>query len=500
MGYSDLLIYALLINLILIFIIYAYFKKKAFIKLQSYKNKLERILDSTGEAIYGIDIEGNCTFCNTSCIKLLNYDYKNELIGQNIHNKIHHSYKDGTPMPVTECKIVKTLKNGEGIYVDDEVFWTRDGRSFDVEYRSYPQFKNDVVVGGVVTFNDITERKKSEEEMIYLSCHDAMTGIYNRAFFQTELKRIDTKRNLPISVVMGDANGLKLTNDIFGHSSGDKLLRSIGDSFKKVCRSDDIIARIGGDEFVLLLPNTKEEDAKIIVNRIKEEILKIESLPMKASISLGIATKTSAKEEIHAILEEAENQMYSDKTLNRNNINKNQLDNIIRLIHETYPREALHSKNVSELSELMGRKLNLSKDEIKKLKDAGFLHDIGKVILSKEIINNNILDEEGIKEYKLHSVVGYRILNSFDDTLDISSVALSHHEHWDGTGYPKGLKGNEIPLLSRIIAVAESYDSMTNILNNNIKTKAEAIKKVKEQSGRKFDPEMVDILVKVIGD
>ena len=111
------------------------------------------------------------------------------------------------------------------MHAKDEVFWRADGTSFAAEYYSYPQLKDGKVIGAVVTFMDITERKKAEEKIRYISFHDSLTGLYNRTFFEEELKRLDTERNLPISIIMGDMNGLKLTNDIFGHTAGDMLLK-----------------------------------------------------------------------------------------------------------------------------------------------------------------------------------------------------------------------------------------------------------------------------------
>lgn len=136
-------------------------------ELKENKEKLQLILDSTADAIYGIDKNGRCTFCNPSGIKMLGYRHQNELIGNSMHLQIHHSYKDGTPMPAEKCKIYKTLITGECFHVDDEVFWRADGSCFDVEYFSYPQYKDGEVIGAVVTFRDISERKQAEERKWY---------------------------------------------------------------------------------------------------------------------------------------------------------------------------------------------------------------------------------------------------------------------------------------------------------------------------------------------
>ncbi len=124
------------------------------------------LLNSTGEAIYGIDLEGNCTFCNPSCLRLLGYEDESQLLGRNMHDMIHHTRRDGTPYPVEECCIYQAFREGKGTHVDDEVFWRADGTSFAAEYRSFPTFQEGEAVGSVVSFVDITERKQVEGEII----------------------------------------------------------------------------------------------------------------------------------------------------------------------------------------------------------------------------------------------------------------------------------------------------------------------------------------------
>ena len=151
------------------------------------------------------------------------------------------------------------------------------------------------VIGVIETIQEITERKIYEEHLTLMSFHDHLTGLYNRRFFEEELKRLDTERQLPLSFIMGDLNGLKIINDVFGHSEGDRLLKEVAEILKKVCRSDDILARWGGDEFVILLPKTSISNAEEIVERIKKECKKTNSQKIPASLSIGAATKETVK-------------------------------------------------------------------------------------------------------------------------------------------------------------------------------------------------------------
>ncbi|MFA5458505.1 MAG: HD domain-containing phosphohydrolase, partial [Synergistaceae bacterium] len=410
----------------------------------------------------------------------------------------HHTRRDGTPFPLSECKIMESFKNGRGVYVDDEIFWRKDGTFFDVRYSSYPQYRDGKMVGSVITFMDNTERKKNEEHIKYLTYHDPLTNINNRLFFEEQIPVLDTEDNLPISVIFGDLNGLKLTNDIFGHAAGDRLLTEAAAAFKKASGNEGLAARIGGDEFALIMPNTDADRAKDVIEEIRKSFSNENSNDIIGSVSLGASTKTSAEESMHEMIEIAENLMYKDKTINRNKNNKNMIRKIINNLHNRSPREKRHSENVSVLCEKIAEEMGLSKALIKRLGENGYFHDIGKIVLEDDILNKHRdLTEEEYRKMQQHSVVGYRILNLFDDTIDLAEGVLSHHEHWDGTGYPKGIKGEEIPLSSRIIAVAEAYDAMTNDNYDRRKTNDEAVEEIIRLSGVRFDKDAVEAFIKI---
>ncbi len=475
--------------------------QKAISTSDENKNQLQLILDSAAEAIYGVDMYGNCTFCNISCIKMLGYNNQSELLGKNMHWQIHHTRRDGNPLPSEECKINKAFKQGQGTHVDDEVFWRADGSNFPVEYYSYPQEKNGDIIGAVITFMDVSERKQKEAEIQYLNCYDTLTGLHNRRYFEDNRAKIDTPDNLPLSVIFADINGLKMTNDIFGHSAGDELIKKSSEILQQVCRQNDVVARVGGDEFIILLPNTTGENAERILSRIKSEFTTGCVQAIKCSISLGLDTKQSPDQSLDEIMANAENAMYKEKTMNRKSINKDIIDTIIETLHTRNHKEKQHSITVSELCSDVGTALHLPETEISKLNRAGYLHDIGKIVLDEDILTKDTLSDEEFEKMQQHPVVGYRILSLSDDTLDLAEYVYGHHERWDGNGYPRGLKGEQIPLLSRIITVVETYDRVLNKGKLTLKDrKLAALDVIRNGAGTQFDPQIAELFVQMINN
>lgn len=350
-----------------------------------------------------------------------------------------------------------------------------------------------------VTFN-IDARKKAEEKILYLSYHDSLTGLYNRRYYEVELRRLDTKRNLPITLVMIDANGLKLVNDAFGHQAGDKLLQRIAFILKKQCRSDEIVARIGGDEFILLLPGTEKAGGQRLVDRINKAVASKTNKKEMLSISIGIATKDDVAKDMREIFKEAEDDMYRHKLSDSASMRSKTIDLILESLYEKNNREMHHSKRVSELCGKIATALQLSKESINLIKIAGLMHDIGKIGIPDSILNKNgNLTSEEWDEVKRHSEVGYRILSSVTEFSEISEYVLSHHERWDGTGYPRGLQGEDIPFMSRIIALADAYDAMTSDRSyRKGLSDQEAITEIMNYSGKQFDPNIAKIFLEQI--
>lgn len=343
---------------------------------------------------------------------------------------------------------------------------------------------------------NVTEEKQRQMLIEYLSYHDQLTGLYNRRFFEEELKRLDTERNLPLTIAILDVNGLKLTNDAFGHLSGDKLLQQVADVLKIECRADDIIARIGGDEFMILLPQTTYECASNIAKRIYMSIgdKHIENIVM--SVSIGWETKNSVDESIVETFLKAEEQMYRKKLTESQSMRNQTVQIILRTLTENNEIEKTHSDRVSFISRKIGEAMHLDYEMLKEIEVAGLMHDIGKISVNEQLLNKpGELTESEYDEIKKHSESGYKILKLVDAYSALADYALSHHERWDGKGYPRGLQGKEISLVARIIAVADAYEAMTSTrpYRKDALSKDQVTKELNAGAGSQFDPEIVKI-------
>lgn len=384
-------------------------------------------------------------------------------------------------------EIQQPCKNGKIIWVE-----------ISVRYR----FNAEGEIELIGVSRNIEERKKIEKEILYLSYCDQLTGLYNRRFYEEELNRIDKKENLPLSIIMGDVNQLKLINDSFGHVMGDELLKRVAEILRKACSPEDMIARLGGDEFVILLPRTDAIKTDEIIKRINDLSLNEKVGLINISISLGKETKENEKEDIRDVFKKAEDNMYKKKLFNSAKVNSKTINTIISTLHEKNRREELHSHRVSELCECMGVALGLPEYDIMELKTVGLLHDIGKIAIEENILNKpGKLSESEWKEIRRHPEIGYRILSTVNDMSDLAEYILAHHERWDGQGYPRGLREKEIPVQSRIISIIDSYDAMTSDRSYRSALPEEiALKELKKGAGTQFDPTLLNVFIeKVLG-
>ena len=351
---------------------------------------------------------------------------------------------------------------------------------------------------------DISGQKKREEDIRYLNNYDVLSGLYNRRFFEEEIKRIDTDEHLPLSIIIADINGLKITNDALGHDAGDKTIRATAEILKSCIRKGDILARTGGDEFSILLPRTNQIEANNIVKRIKTLCDEYNRKSIKEvhhlSTSLGYSTKLDNETALNSIIKEAEDNMYRDKLLQSKSLHSSIISSMKKTLYEKSQETEEHAQRLIKLSCAIGKKMKLMDKQINELKLLSTLHDIGKIGISDAILNKSdkLTDEEWVI-MKKHPEIGYRIAMSTPELQLIADYILCHHERWDGNGYPNGLAKEQIPLLSRIISVVDAYDAMTEDRSySKAKTKDAAIEEIRKNAGSQFDPYIAKLFIEEI--
>jgi diguanylate cyclase (GGDEF)-like protein/putative nucleotidyltransferase with HDIG domain len=337
---------------------------------------------------------------------------------------------------------------------------------------------------------DITQQYLDEVKIRYLNEHDQLTDLMNRRFFESEIKVLSESDQCPVSIIMIDVNGLKLINDSFGHHRGDELLIKVADILRKTCENKGHVSRIGGDEFVVMLPLCSYEKTREIVNQIHYECSRYQVSGLGVSVSIGWATKVSPGEDLHEVLIKAEDFMYKEKLLEAPGMHGEAINAIMHTLYEKNQREEEHSQRVSKLSYALAKALYLSDEDCNELKTVALLHDIGKIAIPETILNKpGRLSHDEFQEIKKHPEIGFRILSSINSMAAMGGYVLSHHERWDGMGYPRGLQKEEIPFLARIITIADAYDAMTSERSYKKKmTKRQAAEEIEGNLGTQFDP------------
>lgn len=348
---------------------------------------------------------------------------------------------------------------------------------------------------------DISDQKRKEYEIIYLSRHDYLTNLHNRFSFVNEFKNLDHQSFYPLGVLMIDVNGLKIINDAYGHAKGDGALTKVAAILMDTFGENDIVARIGGDEFGVIVPNTSIEELEeykvIIRSKLNKDM--IDNIVLSVAIGYEIKTNESS-ENLDEILKKAENFMYRHKLAEGISVRNHAIKAILQTLTEKYEEERIHSEKVSQLCKKMGEAMKLSEEDLKELELAGMYHDIGKISIPDAILNKpGRLTEEEYAIIKTHPEISYQILRAADEYSDLAVHALYHHERYDGKGYPTGLKGNEIPLFSKIISIADSFEAMTaDRVYKDKMTQEQAVEEIIRCAGSQFDPKIAKIFVEKV--
>ncbi len=469
--------------------------KKAQERLVESEERYRSAIENSNEGIAIIRGDTHL-FVNPKFLAIFGYERPEEVIGKSVLPLVHPDDRERVGQVVTGRQAGKEVPASyefRGL--------KKDGEFIDIEVSA----TNITYMGDTAALaflRDVTERKRVEKEITYLSFHDKLTDLYNRAFFEEELERLETRRQMPLSLIMGDVNGLKFVNDVWGHQEGDKMLVKIAQILKSCCRSDDIIARWGGDEFVILLPRTDKPSAAGVAKRIREACAEMTGESFQLSIALGVATKEEVGHDTDSVLKEAEDLMYRNKLMEDRSSRSSTIFSLRKTLSERSHETEEHAGRLRTMALELGRAVELSDSHLDELALLALLHDIGKVVIRDDILGKpGTLTPEEWDIMKTHTEVGWRIARSSHELGHIADAILSHHEQWDGKGYPKGMKGKQIPLIARILAIVDSYDVMTNERPyKKAISREEGLEEIQKCAGTQFDPELVKVFVRLLSD
>lgn len=496
--------------------------REAELKLQESESRYRHLFEKSPVGLIKIDSNGDILDANEYFVKMNGAPCKEAIIGINLFNealyredvsevidkvfKLHQSSISMFNETSSRSEIAAFIDEGvkknllSGILFTEMNYLSRWGVSLCIQCTIDPLFDdNKHLQHMLVACEEISERKKAEARIRYLSYNDGLTGLYNRAFLDEELQRLDSPEHFPLSIIMGDVNGLKLVNDTFGHSAGDRLLQNIAHILRDCCRSEDIVARWGGDEFVILLPRTSSATAYLICERIRIACREGSSIPILASLALGAASKTSFDEDLNKVISEAEDVMYRNKLLEKKSTRNAIITSLETSLHEKTMETREHAQRIQNICLQFGQALDLPANEIDRLVLLARLHDIGKIGIADDILNKTgELSIEEWLEIKKHPEIGYRIVQTSHELAAIAEEILYHHERWDGSGYPEGLQAHEIPFLTRILSIADAYDVMTHARSyKESLTHDQAVQEIIRCSATHFDPELVTVFLEL---
>ena len=347
--------------------------------------------------------------------------------------------------------------------------------------------------------HDISELRKAAKKIKYLKFHDSLTELYNRTYLEKVLGNVYRERHLPLNFIICDLNGLKLVNDTFGYSEGDKLLKRVAKILKYCSRKEDIVARWGGDEFFILLPRSTPREVDDVLYKVRNICTSTRDQKIPLNISMGVSARVSLEQDFREVIKEAEDNMYTNKLLERKSIYNSIITSLERMLWEKSHETRDHAERLKGMILRLGKSINLPQSKLDELVLLSTLHDIGKVAIPNSILmKKGKLNRDEWKIIRRHPEIGYNIAKSTPQIAMVAEDILAHHEWWDGSGYPQSLQGDEIPVNSCITSIVDAYDVMT--MGRPYKepiSEREAKEELKRCAGTQFNPALVDQFVRI---
>ncbi|WKY47539.1 diguanylate cyclase [Eubacteriaceae bacterium ES3] len=465
---------------------------------------LAALLENSGELImFALDLQGKYLFLNRRYQQLV---FENGGVEIKTGDDYLEHFQDERKRQEAN-KLLKLILKGETISQAMACEPKNDKPATDWSNRWRPiRNENNEIYGVLCIGIDETEKNAARKKLFeerekfkvseMLGYHDQMTGLYNRRFLEDQMERIDQEKNLPISILMADINGLELINDSFGREIGGECIMKTADILVKNCAKEDYVVRYGNDEFVILLPETDRETVKALIKRI-QDVLNSEKIrdTIEISVSFGYDTKEKVDENINNTLKNAEDLMYREKLKMGTSMKSETIKRVLEMLFNHNEGEKEHSIEVGEVSGKIAGLISDDQAFINQTIRAGELHDIGKITVDEKSLNKlKTLENSDWTDIRRHPERGYRLLSLVDEYKELAQIVYEHQERWDGKGYPNGLKGEEIMLQARIVAIAEAYEAM----KHKLASKEQVLEELKSCAGSQFDPSLIKAFLTVL--
>ncbi|MBS4022811.1 MAG: diguanylate cyclase [Dethiobacter sp.] len=450
--------------------------------------RIRLITDNMSDMICQIDMEGVLEYVSPSHKIQLDYEPM-DMVGKKIVDFVHSDDRDRIKAILQEA--ITTLSPQRCEYKCRHA----GGHYISVETISKLIFNEQGdPVGMILSSRDITERKQMEEQLKYMSLHDSLTGLFNRTYFEQEMQRLSKSRYEHVGLIICDVDNLKFYNDSLGHSTGDKVLKTAADIIKRSFREGDVVARIGGDEFAVLLPGSCHKMVESACQRIRETMAEYNSTKTQLPLSMSMGFAVCNPLHTDRLFKEADNYMYSEKLHNSQDIRSATVQIMMKSLITRGLIDEGHADRLQSLAASLAEAVGLPENRVANLRLLAQFHDIGKVGTPDRILlKKGRLTEEEAAEMRQHCEIGYRIALSTPDLVPIADWILKQHEWWNGQGYPKGLAGTDIPLECRILSIADAYEAMASIRTySEAMSQETALEEIKSYSGSQFDPELVE--------
>ncbi|PKM95948.1 MAG: histidine kinase [Firmicutes bacterium HGW-Firmicutes-1] len=459
-------------------------------ELKKSEARGKALLEAIPDTFFLFDSEGKIMDYHTLQVESL-YVPPEAFLNKYLHEIFSSEYSDGFIAAIREA-----ISTNQTTTIEYELLIQDVMRQYEARFVSCDQERVVAIV------RDITDRKKAEEKLIDIGIHDALTGVYNRYYFEQELSRIKNSSLNNLYVGMFDLDGLKLINDTMGHEQGDTYLIATTEIISKSFPDTSVISRIGGDEFCILLSNISEDDISQYLKNLSEEIDKYNLVEriIPISISHGYVFNKKSSMDILEMVMQADNRMYRQKLHRRQSMKSEVVQTMKNMLEARDFITEGHASRMEILAVQLATAIGIPEKDLADIKLLAQFHDIGKVGIPDHILfKPDRLTEEEFEIMKRHTEIGHRIAESSIDLLPIAEFVLKHHEYWNGRGYPFGIEGIEIPIECRILSIVDAFDAMTNDRPyRKALPKEVAIEELKRCSGTQFDPTLVEEFIRII--